>query len=383
MQSPSHPSRANSFTFLRLVLALAVVFGHSFPLGGFGSDPFYWLCGGRLAIHELALQCFFILSGYLLMGSLALQPSLGRFALRRCFRIFPGYWVALLVAALGVAPAVIAHLYPGRFSYGASLVAGEIDAAHYLARNALLWAGQVAIPPLFYGNPMVGIVNGSLWTIFYEALCYAALALAAACGVLRRRNLVLGLFAALYLPSVVHAVLPFPVVSFATEWERIFSIAFHPAGPNLALPFAAGVAAHFLLRGRPAWNPRWCCIALAAFAVSLPLGAGRVFGPLVLPYLLISLGEKLPFQKWERVGDFSYGIYIYAFLIQQSLTQYGVNRRGYAAYLAASLALSIVAGVLSWFLIERPAIRLGGRLLAWIGAGAGTPARGLPAPATA
>ena len=353
-------SHANSFTFLRLALALTVVFGHAFPLGGFGSDPFYWWSGGRLPIHELALKGFFILSGYLLTQSLALQPSLGRFAIRRCFRILPGYWLALVLTAMVVAPALFAIVYPDRLTYWESLGLGDRSAIGYLTRNVLLWSGQNWILPLFLNNPIQGIVNGALWTIFYEALCYVALGLAAAAGLLKRRNVVFVVAAALFLPALVHAVLPLPV---QPAWGRPFNVMFHPAGPNLALPFAAGVAAHFLVNGRPVWSTRWFCIALATFAVSLPLGAIRAVCPLVLPYLLLCLGEKLPLQKFERVGDFSYGIYIYAFVIQQCLTQFGVNHRGFGIYLAASVVLSIAAGALSWFLVERPAIRFGQRLL--------------------
>ena len=356
-------SHSNSFTFVRLALALAVVFGHTFAIGGFGADPFYWWSGRRLAIHELALQGFFILSGYLLTQSLTLQPSLGRFAVRRCFRILPAYWVALLITALGVAPALFAAFYPGRLSYGESLNLPEYSALGYIAHNAFLWSGQNCILPLFLGNPIRGVINGSLWSIFYEAICYVALGLAAGMGLLKRRNVVLVVFVVLYVPTVIQAVFPLPSLPAAQAWGRILNVMFHPAGPNTALPFAAGVATHFLVNGRSVWSARWFCIALAAFAVSLPLGAVRVFCPLVVPYLLLCLGEKLPLQKFERIGDFSYGTYIYAYLIQQCLAQFGVHRLGFGAYLALCVALSVAAGAVSWILIERPAIHLGQRLL--------------------
>ena len=194
-------------------------------------------------------------------------------------------------------------------------------------------------------------------------LCYIALGLASAFGLLRRRSLMLWVFALLYLPCAVQAVFPSTLHRPSSELERILVVLFDPAGPNLALPFAAGVATQLLAGNRPVWSARWFRIAVLAFALSLPLGAVRVFCPLVLPYLLLSLGERLPFQKLERIGDFSYGIYIYAFVIQQCLTQFGVNRHGFPVFLAASIGLSMAAGAMSWFLIERPCIRLGQRLL--------------------
>ena len=373
MPTPPRPGRENSFTFLRLALALAVVLGHSFPLGGFGSDPVYHWSGSRMALHEIALQCFFILSGYLLTGSLTSQPSLARFTLRRCFRILPGYWVSLLVTALVLAPAMFGYLYPTGFRYSSSLVVGEVNALSYLSRNALLFGGQGTIPPLFSTNPLSGVVNGSLWSIFFEAGCYIALGLAAFAGLLRRRNFMLGIGALCYLPCVIHSVFPIGVPPPTANWHRILLFAFHPAGPNVVLPFAAGVAAHYIVRHRQVWNTRMFGLAALAFIVALPLGAGRVFGPVVLPYLLLSLGEKLPCKNWERVGDFSYGTYIYAFVIQQCLVVLGVHHHGLAIFLASSIALSVMVGVLSWFLVERPAIRMGDRLLAKIMGGKTAP----------
>ena len=70
------------------------------------------------------------------------------------------------------------------------------------------------------------------------------------------------------------------------------------------------------------------------------------------------------FRNWERFGDYSYGTYIYAFVIQQCLVVMGLHQHGIGIYLASSLVLSTAAGVLSWYLIERPAIWVGDRLLA-------------------
>ena len=163
---PPYPARANGFTFLRLVLALAVVVGHAFLLGGFGSDPVVGWSRGLLSLHEMALQGFFILSGCLLTRSLATHPSLRRFALRRCFRILPGYWFALIVITFGVAPGLFACLYPERFSYLESLVVDRSNALVYLSKNALLWSDHHRITPLFFGNPVPAAINGSIWTIF-------------------------------------------------------------------------------------------------------------------------------------------------------------------------------------------------------------------------
>jgi len=354
------------------MLALMVVFGHSYVLGGFGEEPLARWSGSAISGRELAVQGFFILSGYLLANSLFRQPSLSRFAVRRAFRILPAYWIALLITCFAVAPALFATLYPGRLSYSESLTIGDYNALGYLGKNALLWQGQKWILPLFLNNGSPGVVNGSLWSLFYEALCYVLLAGGAFLGWVQRRWVVLSAFALLYAPCLVHAIVRIPSLPKGPVAYEIFNMAFHPAGPCVMLAFVAGVAARLLSNGGPVWNARWFVIATAAFAISLPIGAARIMWPIALPFLLLALGERLPFRKLEAVGDFSYGIYIYSFLIQQSLFAFGWHHRGFWIFFGVSLGLSVAAGATSWFLIEKAAIRMGQRIAARFAAPANT-----------
>jgi peptidoglycan/LPS O-acetylase OafA/YrhL len=355
---------ANSFTFLRLALALTVVFGHSCVIGGFGEEPLGRLSGGTITGRELAVQGFFIISGYLLTHSLLRNPSLARFFTRRAFRILPGYWLALIVTSLAVAPGLFAALFPGKVTYAESLTIGDYNALGYLGKNWLLWQGQKWILPLFLKNHVEGIVNGSLWSLFYEALCYLALAVGAWLGWLNRRWIALASFGLLYAASVVHAIAPLPALPKGPALNEFFNMALHPAGPCVVLAFVAGVATRLLSRGAPVWNTRWFLIALTGLAISFPLGAARVIWPLALPYLLVALAERLPFRKLEQIGDFSYGIYIYSFLIQQCLFVFGWQHQGFWIFLGLSLGLSVAAGAASWFLVERPAIAWGQRFFA-------------------
>jgi len=352
---------ANSFTFLRLALALMVVFGHSYVIGGFGEEPLGRLSRGTSTGRELAVQGFFIISGYLLTHSLLRNPSLTRFFIHRAFRILPGYWLALLVTSLAVAPGLFAMLYPGKLTYGESVTIGDYNALGYLGKNWLLWQGQKWILPLFLTNHVQGVMNGSLWSLFYEAACYAALSMGSWLGWLHRRWIALAGFALLYAAVVVHAIAPLPSLAKGPILNEIFNMALHPAGPCVVLAFVAGVAARLLSGGAPVWNTRWFLIALAGLSIAFPLGAARVIWPVALPYLLIALAERLPFRRLESIGDFSYGIYIYSFLIQQCLFVFGWQHQGFWKFLGLSAGLSMAAGVASWFLIERFAISWGHR----------------------
>jgi len=336
-----------------------VLFSHSYVIGGFGEDPLGRWSGGTITGRELAVQGFFIISGYLLTHSLLRNPSLAGFFTRRAFRILPGYWLALIVTSLAVAPALFGTFFPGKLTYLESLTIGDYNALGYLGKNWLLWQGQKWILPLFLKNHVQGVMNGSLWSLFYEALCYLALAFSAWLGWLKRTWIVPAGFALLYVAAVVHAIAPLPALPKGPVFYEFFNMALHPAGPCVVLAFIAGVAPRLLSRGTPIWNTRWFLIALTGFAISCPLGAARLVWPIALPYLLIALAERLPFRRLEQIGDISYGIYIYSFLIQQCLFAFGWQRQGFWIFLGLSLGLSVAAGAASWFLIERFAISWG------------------------
>jgi peptidoglycan/LPS O-acetylase OafA/YrhL len=241
---------------------------------------------------------------------------------------------------------------------------GDDDAAGYLAKNALLWQGQKWIMPFFMRNHFPAIVNGSLWSLFYEAACYVCLGLGAWLGLVRRRAVVLTVFAMLYLSCVAHTFVPLPAVKVNSCWTEMLTMAFHPDGPCVVLAFTAGVAAFSISGGRPVWNSRWFPVAVLSLGVSVVSPAARLVWPLALPYILLCLGERLPLRKLEKAGDISYGIYIYSFIIQQCLYAFGCHRYGFWPYLALSLVLSAAAGTVSWILVEKPCIRLGERVTA-------------------
>src|SRR4051794_17516783 len=96
--------RSNAFGFLRLALAVLVIFSHSFPVGGFGTDALEVFTKGRHTIGLAAVGMFFVLSGFLITRSAASGVSVLRFLWHRFLRIFPGYWVCLIVCGFIFAP---------------------------------------------------------------------------------------------------------------------------------------------------------------------------------------------------------------------------------------------------------------------------------------
>lgn len=401
VSAPSPLERENSCTFLRLIFAFLVVWGHAYVLGGFGDEPLSILTRGAISGREIAVQGFFVLSGFLIAKSLGENPSLWRFACHRAFRIFPAFWAYLLLAVFIMAPTMLEVRWPDRFGYGQLLTLGPLSAWSYFTHNWALQAQEFLIAPLFIGNPERFQVNGSLWSVHYEAVFYVCAAAGAGAWSLDRRAawlasaLAVGvafwsgsmvaafvgiaflwraaiprgwgipaLFVLLYTIEVVTAC---NAQAFA-QWPRAFVLwlrfAFHPIWRLSGLAFLGGMLC-WRFRAHVKWNVPAFLIAVGVLLAGICGQHWRLAMPLALPYVVLFLAARLPFQKMERWGDYSYGIYIFSFPIQQLLYFHGLHRAGLAAYLGGSLVLSLAAGVLSWWLLEKPALRLGRKLGAW------------------
>ncbi|MEI9893268.1 MAG: acyltransferase [Chthoniobacter sp.] len=348
--------RGNSFTFLRLAFALVVVFAHSFALGGFGDDPLARFSGGQVNAGSVAVMCFFIVSGFLITGSAVRQPSIFQFALNRVARIAPGFWAVQLLTVFVLAPAITLARYGDRLGYWDSIVVGPYSAMDYLILNADFRILQYPITNLFSHNPAGGAVNGSLWSLAPEVTCYLYLGALTVVGGLRWKYTAPLLFAAGYVFHNAAMHQPDLGVQVAQVLENGWIYGTHlPLFRSVFLAFLAGMTC-YQFRDRLRWRGWLAAVAVLALVVSCRLGAFELIWPLTLPYLVLYLAHRLPFERVEQWGDFSYGIYIYAFPLQQCLALNGVPRFGFIAFFAASTVLAVLAGMASWFALERPVL---------------------------
>lgn len=349
--------RENSFTFLRLVFSLTVVFSHCFPIGGFGVDPLMRVTGGQAQLGFVAVLCFFIVSGFLITASAVRQPSLWRFGLNRCARILPGYWTAQMLVALVLVPVIIGLLHPGEMSYWARLSAGPNSPLSFLARNAGFHLRQYFIGDVFAHQPAGAAVNGAMWSLGPEVMCYLGLALLALTRLLRRRWFAVLLFAGIYGLHVRGLVDKMSLIGVGhfLEWGGIFSFT-NSLFRSLYVAFLSGMVC-FLFREWLRWNAWIFAAALAILVASFHWRSFEFVWPFTLPYLVLFLAYRLPFAKLERHGDFSFGIYIYSFPMQQCLVFAGLPRFGLPAFIAASFLLAVAAGMVSWRWIEEPVLK--------------------------
>jgi peptidoglycan/LPS O-acetylase OafA/YrhL len=337
--------RNNGFTALRLAAAVLVIFTHAYALGGAGADPFM-AAMGLVPGSTLGVDAFFAVSGFLVCGSLMRRPRIGAFVLARALRIFPALIVLLLVTVFVVGPlATTAGDYWQRpLTY------------EYLL-NGFLFVWRPFLPGVFEATTTTPVVNGSLWTLPMEVICYLVLALMAWCGSFNRR----GLFA-----LMLGAYLFFVLGAFHEDFI-LFNYVGGPIAAHLmrfVALFGGGALIRMLDTPR-AVSPGATLAAGGLVAIAFGLGQldWRFFPYLYLlawPWFVVGLAYHLDGLKRLDRFDVSYGLYLYGFPVQQILVQLAGGEMRPVPLFAASLALTLVPATLSWFLVERPMLRLKG-----------------------
>lgn len=322
MERVPHP---HGFDYLRILLAWCVLFFHSFPLTGLRGAPFAQL-------GELTVPSFFALAGFLIAGSLERSRTVAGFFTLRAVRLGPALAFEIMLSALILGPLLTTAALGDYFS------APEFR-AYFL--NLIGWP-HYDLPGVFADHPMRQ-VNGQLWTLPWDLFCYAGVALLAVIGLIRRPKLVLALLIAVVAARTAMAFVP------ATRgmWS---------AGAKLAVAFSAGLTL-YLFRDRV---PRSLPLMLGCF-VLVWLTSARMptanFAMLPLAYATIWLGQLDPPATWiAGKADYSYGVYLFAFPLQQGVQTVPMLQVWYLNVAVATL-LALGFAAISWHLVERPALR--------------------------
>ena len=334
-------NRANNFQFLRILLASLVLLSHAPELvDGNRSRELLSSVFGTLSFGELAVDGFFIISGFLILQSWTYAPEIIQFLRKRILRIYPAFIVAFLVSVLIFGPFAT-------------------TSKHYfllLNQDELLRA-MVRLMPPEVPRPFMGmhypLLNGAMWTIAYEFRCYLLVALLGVAGLSQHKWVWIGIglvSQVLFLNSAAIAHFHFPGIEFLIG-DPV------PATRFVAL-FCAGAV---LFLSRKEISYRAVYVALAALA----LVAG-MFSPILAPivvctvgaYLLLGFGfANIPLLKpFQKMPDISYGTYLYGWPIEELFIKYHPDWSFWVVF-AASLAACYVCGWVSWTLIEKPALR--------------------------
>lgn len=321
--------RDNNFDAFRIAAALCVIVGHSFALTGrYGEAPTL----GGVHLEYLGVSVFFVISGFLITGSWERSRSVGQYVSSRALRIAPLLFLVILLSTFVMGPLVTTA--PGYFT--------DPETWRYLINLVLLPAD--GLPGVFDGNPYPGVVNGSVWTLRAEVICYLVVLLL---GLLPRMPQLIGfgLFTAgsIVLIAFEPVIVASSNVSAAGGTWVYFAIA---ALVRLLVPRSAlrpGIAGIALLA--------WVVVALVAPSAAIPLLW------LVLPYVVLSVGlASTPgVRRAARFGDLSYGLYLWAFPVQQLVVLFfGVLPLALDIPLVAVLTALLALG--SWHLLEKRAL---------------------------
>jgi peptidoglycan/LPS O-acetylase OafA/YrhL len=326
------PARKTYFDLLRLGAAAAVLFSHSYALVGRGEPGL-----GSQSIGNIAVLVFFAISGFLIAGSWRSEPRLPLFLAKRVLRIMPALLAVLLLSAFALGP-VVSNVALGTYL-------SDMSVYKYVGANAVMHT-TYGLPGVFADNAMPGVVNGSLWTLKHEVLCYVMIAGLGFAGLLRNR-------------WVATAVLVGAVFSFAlagahgpaffdqSTLERTFCIA----------------ALMQVWRDRIVWSWAIALVGLAAWIALASTAAGSWLVTLAIPYAtIVAAGLVRPgAERWLGGNDVSYGVYLWAFPVQQVLVSawHGVSP---LALSLLALPLTALIALASWKLVEHPALLVKSRL---------------------
>ena len=331
----SRDGARNNFDLIRLIAATLVLISHAFTLSGSATpEPLSAWTHGQATFGALALCMFFFISGFLVTRSLERRRSLVAFATARIMRIFPGLAVVVMLSALLLGP-----------------LTTSLDLATYFGHRAfsdyfrnILLQMNYTLPGVFTHNAMQA-VNGSLWTLRFEVVMYMALPLALWIALFLSRRLLLLGFAALLCAH------QFWITSLADGFFSFYYV-------YLGLFFLAGIIAYVYRDAIRLSAP----LALACLAALI---AGACFGGfftarlLAGSYLLLWLAYAAPkiHDPITPFGDLSYGVYIYAFPVQQWVAHSFADGRSWDGNIALALPLTYLCAALSWFFVEAPAMR--------------------------
>ncbi|MGK5067139.1 acyltransferase family protein [Janthinobacterium sp. RT4P48] len=327
---------ANNFTLLRLLAAWLVLFSHSYHLSGQGArEPLMQLTDGRMTLGTVAVGVFFTISGYLITGSAYARPELRSFLMARVRRIFPALMLVVLLTALVLGP-LVTTLAPADYYR-------DGETWSYIARNITMWRLQYVLPGVFTANPHATAVNGALWTLPIEFSLY--LAVGGSVWGLRR--------------TVRQANVALPLCALAAAcvlcWWKVLEG--NVSGTLLLAPYFLLGAGYRLLRRRLPMRGTIAALLLAGWGASVLVPGPLLYvqGCVAISYATLWLGRHpawvLPFNL-EKIGDLSYGIYLFAFPVQQTVLMHGWAKTPAGVCLLAS-AIVLPLAWCCWHAVER------------------------------
>ena len=332
----------NNFKLIRFIASSLVIFNHCYILTGTEGEPLYSI---GLSFGHVAVDIFFIASGFLVTGSFYSRTKFLSFILARVLRIFPGLIACVLfcvsVVGLSYTDMPMRQYFEHESTY------------HFLFYNVLLLYKplQYFLPGVFINNPYPFAVNGSLWTLPWEIKMYATLALIKILYFVK--NKFIDHIVRVLIVSITILSTSFYLYYYYTEWGL----------PHHLLRFSSMFfigSSFWVFKNKILFSYKIMVPLL--FLLLCSISQVKIFVlmySLFLAYFVIYLayGPRGFILRFNLLGDYSYGLYIYAFPVQQSIAA-SIPGIGVLKMLVFSFAITLALSIMSWHFVENRALKL-------------------------
>lgn len=326
----------NNFDFLRFLAAMTVLLWHCFILFGVKKPQIVQL------MFVDGVLVFFIISGFLITKSWFSKPEPSIFIKKRFLRIFPAYTCVILLSVFILGPLLTTLPLKQYFS-------SEVTWTYL--KNIFMINISYRLPGVFASNPFPYAINGSLWSLPLEVFMYLTIMCIGVMSLFKKKFLFPTIFILCYFLITFYFVGP----NFKDLF--LFMPAYHLARLGFAFLIASAL---FIYRDKIPLSLPIFLTALAFYFMGLLSSYTIFMNLLTLPYIVLYIAyAKIPYiNKFGKYGDFSYGIYIYAFPIQQTIALFYLNNLNFLTYTTLSIILTLIAAITSYHLIEKPALNL-------------------------
>ncbi|MFW5748786.1 MAG: acyltransferase family protein [Chloroflexota bacterium] len=346
----------NSMDFIRWLVAAMVIFSHAFPLGMGEAirryDPIVILTNNQSATGGVGLAMIFVISGFYITLSMLRSKDWWKFLKARILRIYPPLIAVVLVAMFIIGPLVTTLSLGDYFTNVQTYQYGSV---------LLLFKTSYFLPGVFESNVYPDAVNGSLWTLFFSFAFYFMTMFLFLLGMLRRKP-VLALFLAVwafrgFMIEIYPALgITLPGVDPISDLMRTPNFYY---GTQLLMYFLSGMV-FYLYQDRIPLRRSFFLFGLVLMLLAIQLNVWNMWMATSGAYSMfyIATSPRMPMKFWAKYGDYSLGLYLYGFPVQQFVTYLFDGSMEPMLNFAISLPVAAFLSVLSWRFIEQPAMRL-------------------------
>lgn len=333
----------NNFDLIRLGAALAVMLGHSFGVQSVRGDMEWMLWfTHRESFGSFAVYSFFLISGLLVSASYEKQSSPIRFICLRALRIWPGAIVCALFIGFFVGP-LFTSLSPSRYFYDPMTL-------RWLAHNTSLMGGVGGmLPGVFQHNRLAFLANATVWTLPIELECYVIVLIVGLLGLVGSRRGIVIAMAVVGAFFAYFAKNPPAHVTLGGAFVIQLAYSFYPVPYFLLGMLLYSFRERVLLH----WLP--VMLSFIAYVVL----RDTIFGVVILypafAYGVLWIASSRNLRRFTPRHDYSYGIYLYGFVVQQMVAALFPGMNNYVS-LVVAIPVAMCLAALSWHFIERPCL---------------------------